>query len=426
MRNSILVIALLSFVAACASTDSPDPDVEERDVADTAVEDVAEDVAVDVADDPDVAPDVPDVVEDTADTADVVDEPDAAPDVEEVGRDAAASCDAVGTECEPYSTYCTEVDGHDAVGFCTRCGNELRTEACAEREVCDATLEDGPGCRPCEGAECPISTECPANGRSCLDFNTVQICDADGMVESIVECPTGRRCFDGSCGSAGAWTGEVCEIDIDPDRGCNGHTCLCGEEHIATPAGAAACAATPGVSSGYCTTTNCIYNGCDTGDEACVDFSVSGTFDSGAYCVNRASCTRAGTSCGARSGFECGEMPVREGPGARLTWELACWPPLQPIGAPCDSDLDCVGGECRVAEVGGDDVSYCTMPCGESAGCPSNAECLADPDGSGFVCLALANATACPRITTQTLYISSTGPRANFEGGTDEGCYFAR
>ncbi len=430
MRTQLCLLLLLSFATACAAAaDSNDDTGTEEDTSRDTSSDVSEDVAVDTAEDVDNDPEVDADTEDAVDateevTEDVVEE-DALDATEEV-RDTGFVCDVLVGECEPSSSYCTSDGENDAVGFCSRCGSELRIEVCDVSEVCDDTLEDGADCRPCEGDECPVLNACEPRERTCLDFNTVQICGVDGTVDSVADCAAGRRCFDGSCGSPGAVTAETCETNIDADAGCNGHTCLCGDEHGTSIAGAPACASNTGLADGYCTTSGCAENQCDTRNEACVDFGISGSFDGGAYCVSKEDCTRVGISCGDRAGFVCTELPGRAGPTEPVTWNLTCWTPLPRIGAACTGDSDCVGGTCRTADVSGVDVSYCTMACGDDAECPSNAACLDDPDGPGFICMANPDATSCPRLETQPLLIASTPPLARFGRGSQSACYFAR
>lgn len=418
------IVSALAALALVACGSDSDP----NDEPDTSVRDTAVDTA-DTADAPDAEEDATEeVVEDVQDEPEVDAAPDVEPDVEPdiPPRDTnPVDCEVVGDECDPSAIYC--VEGESAVGFCSRCGFVLRTEVCDDTDVCDVI--DGAGrCRPCEGEECPDTSACEPNERSCLDYNTVQICGPDGEIDSVADCASGRRCFGGSCGSAGASTGEACEQNIDPSTGCNGHACLCGEEFLATEGGAAFCAANPSFADGYCSTSDCTANGCDYDEETCADFSISGTLDGGAYCLRSEGCEVRGRSCGETGGFECIEFPGRVGASGPVEWGWGCWVPTPTIGETCASDADCLGGECRVAEVGGAQVSYCTMPCGADATCPSHASCVADPEGDGdtFVCLADATSADCPRIDTEPLRIAPTPPLARYGAGRQSVCYFAR
>lgn len=321
-------------------------------------------------------------------------------------------CETTGDECEPFSVAC---DGN-AVVFCSRCGFELRRETCEDDQICE--FSEGAGrCRDCVGDECPEVVDCVANTRSCFDFNSQLICGPDGRVQSIGDCPAGRRCIGGVCQQSGAATGETCTVNSDPNDGCAGQLCLCGPDDRVTN-GDALCGPFP---DGYCTTVDCSANGCAPDDEVCVDFRAAGE-PRDPFCVLTEGCDERGAVCG--PSFRCNELPTPTGDG--IAWDWGCWPPVATIGEACTSDRDCLGGECRTGNVGGTNVSYCVAPCGEGVGCPSHASCVTDPEGgSGFVCLANGNATDCPRTETQRLLIDRTAPRMVFGGGSASVCYFA-
>lgn len=426
MKKFLPALLAFAFVAACSSDAPNDP---EEDAADTTRRDTendtdpGSDVTADVETDatPDTAPDVTETDADAGDDAEEdVDPWDTNP----------IDCEVTFDECDSSAIFCIEgVDGApDEVGFCSRCGQILRTETCDVLEVCeDPEGRTAPSCRPCEGDECPILNDCEPNGRACLDYNTVEICGPDGVVDTVADCAAGRRCFRGSCGSAGASTGALCTQNINPETGCNGHACLCGTEFTEAEGGAATCAALPGLNGGYCSTLDCRANGCDTAREVCADFGISGQLDGEAYCVTKSECTRWGSPCGDRTNFRCVELPGPTSPDGPIEWGMGCWAPVPTIGEACSSDRDCLGGECRTRDVGGANVSYCTMPCGEDAGCPSHATCVEDPDSSsGYVCLANSGSASCPRIDTEPLRISSTPPLPRFGRGSQSVCYFAR
>jgi hypothetical protein len=299
----------------------------------------------------------------------------------------------------------------------------LRTEACETLEVCEVT--DGAGqCRPCVDDECPVLDACEAGERACLDYNTVQICGSDGRIDSVADCAAGRRCFRGACGNAGASTGHACEQNIDDRTGCNGHTCMCGSD-FSPPSDPGVLCTHPAFASGYCSTSDCETNGCDYPDEACANFDISGVFGGGQYCVLADGCSVRGRSCGTE--FECIELPGRRGETAPLEWNWGCWVPgLNTIGDACTSASDCIGGDCRLATVGGGSASYCTAPCGESGSCPSHGACVEDPDGEGYVCLANASSADCPRLDSEPLNISPTPPLNRYGAGSQSVCYFAR
>lgn len=410
---SIPVFALVLWCAACASSaprgaqDASSEDVAEDalesdttvDTTDTLESDADAAGAVDAEDDAGTTPDVSG--SDAADAAMV----DAADDIEEPE---VLDCEVVGTECEPFSVAC---EGGDVV-FCSRCGFELRREACAEDEVCEEI--DGAGrCRPCEGEECPVTVECEEGERACLDFDTRAVCGADGRFEAAADCPAGRRCLDGSCRAQGADTGAAC---ADGAATCAGELCVCDRDSDDP-----ACDAFP---AGYCSTRACDLNYCDTRDEVCADFSRIPAFDEGAFCVRSEACRTRGERCG--DGLVCNELPTRVGEDP-VAWAWACWAPLATIGEPCARDGDCLGGRCRSQDVGGTEVSYCTGGCGADGGCPSHAECVQDPrDDGDYLCLARGNNVDCPRMETEPLRVAATAPLRRFGGGSASVCYFAR
>ncbi|MCB9506613.1 MAG: hypothetical protein H6700_10115 [Myxococcales bacterium] len=415
MPQRLALLSLAALFAGCVSSASESDtdtatgrDVAE-DSADSAVEDAEPDLTAEVGDD-------------ATEELDAISPPDVdtSPDVTEAGI---LDCEVVGDECEPSSITCAEADGVAVVRFCSRCGFVLRDTACDELEVCEEA--DGAGrCRACTGDECPILDSCTAGARSCLDYNTVQICGRDGTIDSVADCPAGRRCFEGSCGQTGGDTGDACSLNIDPSNGCNGHICLCGDEFesaVSDPL-----CAEPAFASGYCSTIDCATNGCVPGEEICADFGPSGRLNGGTYCVATNDCSVRGRSCGP-TGFACEELPTRTG-SSPIAWQLGCWDAdLHTIGETCTSDADCLGGECRTSNVGGADVSYCTMRCGPDAACPSFAACVDDPDNvAGYVCLAIANTTACPRLVSEPLNIAPTAPLSKYGRGSASVCYFAR
>ena len=395
-------------LGACATGSSGESNDEEVAEADTVVADVGTDTppADDVAPD-DAAPeadgsgqttDVTEDVEEDPSDQDAPVEPDAAP----------TDCEVVGDECAPFSVACSD----EGVVYCSRCGFVLRTEPCDVGELCEDV--DGAGrCRPCEGEECPEVVECVANTRSCFDFDSQLICGSDGRIDSIGDCPAGRRCVDGVCQQPGGDTGDTCTEDAGALTGCAGQLCLCGPADRAAN-GSDDCGSFP---SGYCTTRDCATNGCAPGREVC---AAVGTGTRDPFCVAAEGCSRRGAPCGA--GFVCNELPT---PNA-APWAFGCWPDIASIGDACDSNADCLGGVCRQRTIAGTPVSYCVAPCGESASCPSHASCVTDPENDGaFVCLANGNATDCPRTESERFAIDRTSPRLRFGGGSVSVCYFA-
>jgi hypothetical protein len=413
-KLSTLFLAALLAACSASSGEIPDASTDVRDTrtpdisADTPTDgsgddggdDVEPDPVVDVEPDPDVVPDLP--------------EPDAVPDFP-------FDCEVIGEECDSSAIYC--VEGENEVGFCSRCGEILRTESCDVLEVCEVI--DGAGrCRPCDGEECPVLDACDAGERTCLDHNTVQVCGPDGRVDSVADCAAGRRCFRGACGNAGANTGEACEQNIDDSVGCNGHTCICGSD-FAPPGDAGALCEHAAFASGYCSTADCEANGCDYRDETCANFELSGAFGGGQYCLLTEDCSVRRRSCG--TGFECTEFPGRRRATGPIEWNWGCWlPDLNTIGDACTTHIDCIGGDCRQATVAGGSASYCTSACGESGTCPSHAACVEDPDGDDYVCLANASSADCPRLDTEPLNIDPTPPLNRYGVGSTSVCYFAR
>lgn len=421
LAHATLVAAMLATsLAGCASEVINDSEAD--GAADTTDRDTTETEEESTPEDADGSGDTEEIdeVDDSADA-----EPDTAP--EETSDTPADTpdtsvCEELGEECEARSIFCNA--DQTGVSYCDACGFVIRTTECPAREVCDTTLENA-ACRPCNGAECPPEEpECTPSSRECLDFNTVAVCDSEGFIDSVSDCPSGRRCLGGSCSSPGAATGEACSVNIDPNDGCVGHLCVCGEEYLA--AGGIGCDL-PGLSGGYCSTVDCRANGCDEENEVCADFAVSGAFAGQSLCVSRSRCAEIGRGCGLRSGFTCVELPGRTTAGA-LEWDLGCWPDLVPtIGEACTSDADCLGGDCRQRTVSGDSVSYCAAACGSDADCPSHAACVEDPDRAGaFACLALGNDVNCPRMESEPLHIARTSPIRTFDGGSESVCYFAR
>lgn len=403
---TLLAACLFAFATACASGstgDSGEPDV---DIEDGTIDGATDAAREDAPPEPtDVTPDgsgedaePADDVEADAPIADTTPAPDAAPN----------DCEVVGDECAPFSVAC----GDGEVVYCSRCGFVLRTESCEVGEVCEES--DGAGrCRPCEGDECPEIVECVANTRSCFDFDSQLICGSDGRVDSIGDCPAGRRCVDGVCQQPGGDTGDSCTEDAGALTGCAGQLCFCGPSDRSEN-GSDDCGPFP---NGYCTTRDCASNGCAPGREVC---AAVGTGDRAPFCVASEGCSRRGAPCGA--GFVCNELPTPDA----APWSFGCWPPIATIGDACASNADCLGGICRQRTVAGTPVSYCVAPCGEDFACPSHASCVTDPEDSGaFVCLANGNATDCPRTESERFSIDRTSPRLRYGGGSVSVCYFA-
>lgn len=421
MKQGLSLLAAALFIAhtlsgCAAETTQPSDgsnndtgegtDTDERDIAepdDTAEGDTAEPDA-----DDDATPDT---------GSDDVDSPDAAEEVSPVDVGLPNGCDALATDCEPYTSICDEERG--SLTVCGRCGNILTIEVCDSGFICDD--EDGTGeCRECAAGECDIEPTCEPNELFCLDYRTQARCNPDGTVGTTQPCVDGRRCTpDGSCGPPGAPTGAPCTLDSDPTVGCVGQFCLCSEED--QTGGATGCSGE--LATGYCSTADCSLTGCDTTREICATFEASGRYDGQSFCMLDGGCINPGRPCGTRPGFVCQEFPTVGTGSARGEWALGCWPDLglARIGDTCENASSCSGGLC-VLGTGPSRPSYCSSLCGADSDCPSNAECVEDPNNpSRYICLARANVTDCPRLGEDFSIRSVQG--AIFGGGRASVCY---
>ncbi len=301
--------------------------------------------------------------------------------------------DGLAGECDSRTIRCTA----DRLSYetCGRCGNLVNTTICSDGQICD----DSSGlaeCRVCLSGECATEADCPPNTSQCADYRTAVTCRADGTIDLRTPCPSGGRCVSGVCRSAGSVTASACSASAD----CLGGSCLCGADGADTAADCSAASLT----GGYCSTVDCMTNGCDPTGELCVDFGVTGSFGGADLCVLRGGCAAdqlPGTPCGG-AGFACTELPTHARPTDRAVWRPACWPDsVKPIGADCSSDADCIGGRCLTRNLAGTTVSYCAADCGEAADCPSYATCMQDTNpsaGGAYFCM--AKAAFCPRIGT--------------------------
>ena len=139
------------------------------------------------------------------------------------------------------------------------------------------------------------------------------------------------------------------------DRGCDGEVCLSFGQ---------------GFFGGYCTTPDCIQNGCNGEDAQCVRF-----LDGSSLCMDGC---EANADC--RNGYRCRKL---DGSGNSVCFpETGDGPPAGSIGSDCKSSDDCYGARdlsCTADELGG----YCVGDdCGD---CPRDSVC-ADWDG-GEACL---------------------------------------
>lgn len=259
----------------------------------------------------------------------------------------------------------------DPCGVC--CPGESRCVDSLTREVCTA---DGSGfersaCtdKVCLDGECAgDAIVCEPGHAECLSAETQQTCNAQGTAFVSAGCGAGV-CIGGVCRD-GERTAGYCTEDGD----CAGGQCLCGGPSACTGMGELADI----LPNGYCTTTDCVAEGCGTG-EYCMDFGVPALFDSGKHCVGDC------TDCLTAVGMACRQTPVALGDS--LVWEDACmFGYLGEMSAFCEEDSDCMGGTCWR----GDPMpthGYCTLlGCSDTRQCPSNASCV-DFGAEGNVCL---------------------------------------
>ena len=330
--------------------------------------------------------------------------------------------DGLAGECESRTIRCTA----DRLSYetCGRCGNLVNTTICSDGQICDDSsgLAD---CRVCLSGECATEAACPPNTSQCADYRTAVTCGADGTFGPRAPCPSGGRCVSGLCSSSGSVTGSTCTSRSD----CLGGSCLCGADGADLTAECSAAA----LIGGYCSTVDCMTNGCDPTGELCVDFGVTGSFGGADICVVRGGCAAdqlPGASCGS-AGFACTELPTHARPTDRAVWRPACWPAsITPIGAECSSDAECVGGRCLTRNIAGNTVSYCSADCGVAADCPSYATCMQDPNptaGGAYFCM--AKTAFCPRIDTVARNQIDARRLAFFDvadqADTSTVCYFA-
>lgn len=361
------------LLAGCASASSP----EQEDTGASDRRDSGSDTAV-----------VPDSSNDAADTAADSTSEDTAIEPDTLSDDCP---DGLAGECDSRTIRCTA----DRLAYetCGRCENLVNTTTCAGGQICD----DSSGlaeCRACLFGECATEADCPPNTSQCADYRTAVTCRADGSIDLRTQCPSGGRCVSGVCRSAGNVTATNCTASVD----CLGALCLCG----AAGTDLAADCSSASLTGGYCSTVDCMTNGCDPTGELCVDFGVTGSFGGADLCVLRGGCTAdrlPGSPCGS-AGFACTELPTHARPTERALWRPACWPDaIKPIGADCSSDADCVGGRCLTRNLAGTTVSYCAADCGDAADCPSYATCMQDTNpaaGGAYFCM--AKSAFCPRI----------------------------
>ena len=259
------------------------------------------------------------------------------------------ACPGEGVCC-PMATRCAPGEG-EAVEVCDAQGAGWDvSQACAAGEVC-------------EGARCVVV--CEPGETVCRDAENVQTCDPEGASW------TARRCTDGRCVDGECRTGALTSAECTADEQCAGGSCLCKADS-GCPEGV--------LSGGYCSTDNCVVNGCEPAREICVDFSESGAFGGGSHCV------RFCGDCPAGRGLRCRSLPVRQ--GEERVWADGCFADYpRDAGGRCSSDADCIGGTCWQGDQGPQDgQGYCTHACAAHEECPGNASCVRFPGVDGFFC----------------------------------------
>ncbi|TVR03451.1 MAG: hypothetical protein EA398_04830 [Deltaproteobacteria bacterium] len=299
----------------------------------------------------------------------------------------------VGDCQRPFQRDCGP-DGRSIV-FCGACGDVVSVEQqCNPGDVCEVpTTTETPICRRCIGDECEDEDiECDDGTSGCLTWNQPWRC-ASGVVRPAGAC-TNSLCIDGACADGALQpNSQFCSYGVD----CQGDLCICGVDFGSTST-EGGCADMP---NGYCAKRDCLDDVCNSDTEVCVDWSVNQRYGGTPACLLQSGCEVEGASC---AGFgprhRCVALPTRTSSTARLAWELACWPDnLARIGEPCfrdapDAPSDCIGGDCRAFSVGaGRQVTYCTMPCGDSADCPSGTSCVRH--GNETLCMAHATDPRC-------------------------------
>ena len=412
---SIPVFTLVLWCAACASSAPRGAQDASADVAEDAIE---EDTRADATDALESDADISDAAgavdaEDDAGTttdgsgtdAEDVAMVDAADDIEEPE---VLDCEVVGTECEPFSVAC---EGGDVV-FCSRCGFELRREACAADEVCEDI--DGAGrCRPCEGEECPVTVECE---RASAPVWTSTRAPSAARTAASRRPRTVRPAAVASTGPA-ALGGRTQAPHAPTEPPPAPASSACASARAQTP---------PATASRRATAVRAPATGTTATRETRSVRTSAGSRRSMMAPSASAARRAAHVASAVETGSSARELPTRIGEEP-VAWAWACWAPLATIGEPCARDGDCLGGRCRTQDVGGTEVSYCAGACGADGGCPSHAECVQDPrDDGDYLCLARGNNVDCPRMETEPLRVAATAPLRRFGGGSASVCYFAR
>ena len=315
---------------------------------------------------------------------------------EDIAEDAALDtsepgpCDGLDPVCVPGGLACSP-DGSAVVRCDETCpvATDVEVFTCGEQEICDR-LGLSVTCRPCIPGECgPIYDICDPEDLApvCVSWSSRAQCTDLGDFGPSQVCPSGQRCIGGTC-NTGAQTGATCQNDGQ----CESRACVCGTVGYTAFPGAVDCPVP--LNLGYCTTNNCVQDGCRPG-ERCVDFAGTVFYRARSLCLPVADCEEAGSPCVGESRFyTCNELPTRTSASqAFRSWDLVCFPRQgSHIGESCTSDQLCIGGRCQRRTYPSGAESYCTATCATDVDCPSFAVCATPPGGAAPLCLVRADA----------------------------------
>lgn len=260
------------------------------------------------------------------------------------------------------------------------CAGETR---CADAETVEVCREDGTGfdvsatCGTgeiCEAGACEVEPVCAPGERYCHSSTQLLVCRPNRTGYLTESCPTDTVCIIDECVS-GAMAGETCDEHDD----CAGGTCRCGDEESCAPD-----------RQPYCT-TQCGAQSC-TGDQICWQ-------SAGVEAASYDHCLRACEQ-------ECSFLPDRQclqvltDNDGDPEWRGACLPTeLRGVGQRCDTDDECVNGECRHGVYS---FGFCTHRC-ETDGCPSRTACVNLSLNGEYWCSPLCtdNGSHCPLFSAQ-------------------------
>lgn len=271
----------------------------------------------------------------------------------------------------------------------TRCSGSNTLEVCRE----DGSGYDGTSCDVgyiCEDGACQQEPICTPGDRECHSSSQVNVCRPDGMGYVSETCTSGTICIGDECVS-GAAHGSSCE---EPEE-CAGGYCRCGSDE--------SCALQH---QGYCT-LDCSSATC-SGDQVCWK-------SNGVEAAGYDHCLRSCDTVCSLEGLSCTKVPTEV--DGDPSWKGACLPPeIRGVGRLCESDDECVNGECRLDYYS--NFGYCSHRC-EDTGCPDDAPCV-NLEGNGeFWCTprCTSGGTHCPLVEDQ-IFDGSCNTRIAHGGGT--------